>query len=54
MEIKRKFRPSPFARELYTDNLEIWVKQKELYDNLINIGLIENTNEMIMEFKNGR
>ena len=52
MEIKRKFRPSPFTRELYTEQLEVWVKQKELYDNLINIGLAENTKELIMESYN--
>ena len=49
MEIKRKFRPTPFTRELYKDNFETWTKQKDLYDYLLNAGLNDEAKVIMLE-----
>jgi hypothetical protein len=39
MEIKRKYRPTSFVRELYENSIESWMKQKVCFENLIRLGI---------------
>lgn len=49
MEIKRKYRPTKFQREIYEDNIGIWVKQQEMYEELMAIGVSDDAKEYVNE-----
>ena len=49
MEIKRKRRPTKFQREIYEDNIGIWVKQRELFEKLMAIGVSDDAKEYVDE-----
>lgn len=49
MDIKRKYRPTKFQKEIYEDNIEIWVKQQELFEELMAIGVSDDAKEYVNE-----
>lgn len=49
MDIKRKYRPTKFQKELYEDNIGIWVTQQELFEKLMTIGVSEDVKEHVNE-----
>lgn len=49
MEIKRKRRLTKFQREIYEDNIGIWVKQQEMYEELMAIGVCDDAKEYVDE-----
>lgn len=49
MDIKRKYRPTKFQKEIYEDNIGIWVKQQEMYEELMAIGVSDDAKEYVNE-----